>query len=188
MNTELLYRAKAPPSRLAEENASRGRRRPKNEGNAWLDADRLLSCCRHSNTRDKGLTLWWRINAWSEIAAMESSFIIAVGFFVTGKMSISIAPHVSLVITVAATTLVWIVVTPLTSPTDRAKFDRVLPTSSTGGLGWRQIRAESGTSGSSIAWESSSSAGRWVAHSCMRRSLERAGFFTVGHRKASSGR
>src|SRR5215216_3589968 len=46
---------------------------------------------------------WWRINAWSEIAAMISSFLIAAGFFVAGKMGGSISPHISLVITVAAT-------------------------------------------------------------------------------------
>ena len=28
---------------------------------------------------------WWRINAWSEIAAMAVPFIIGVGFFVAGK-------------------------------------------------------------------------------------------------------
>src|SRR6185503_3991477 len=46
---------------------------------------------------------WWRINAWSEIAAMVSSFLIAVGFFVGGKMNVNIAPQVALVVTVAAT-------------------------------------------------------------------------------------
>src|SRR6266849_918899 len=28
---------------------------------------------------------WWRINAWSEVAAMVSSFVVAVAFFVAGK-------------------------------------------------------------------------------------------------------
>ena len=29
---------------------------------------------------------WWRINAWSEIAAMAVSFVVSVGFFVAGKI------------------------------------------------------------------------------------------------------
>jgi len=29
---------------------------------------------------------WWRVSAWSEIAAMISSFLVAVGFFVAAKM------------------------------------------------------------------------------------------------------
>ena len=29
---------------------------------------------------------WWRINAWSEIAAMVVSFVVSVGFFVAGKI------------------------------------------------------------------------------------------------------
>src|SRR6185436_16696044 len=28
---------------------------------------------------------WWRVNAWSEIAAMSSSFIMALAFFIAGK-------------------------------------------------------------------------------------------------------
>ena len=28
---------------------------------------------------------WWRINAWSEVSAMISSFVVSLGFFVAGK-------------------------------------------------------------------------------------------------------
>src|SRR4029077_17314141 len=34
---------------------------------------------------------WWRINAWSEISAMASSFLIAFGFFVAKKAGYAIA-------------------------------------------------------------------------------------------------
>ena len=54
---------------------------------------------------------WWRINAWSEVAAMASSFLVAVGFFVAGKTGHAVPAHVSLVITICVTTLVWIAVT-----------------------------------------------------------------------------
>ncbi len=37
---------------------------------------------------------WWRINAWSEIAAMAVSFVVAIGFFVAGRMgSVVSAEH-----------------------------------------------------------------------------------------------
>jgi SSS family solute:Na+ symporter len=91
---------------------------------------------------------WWRVNAWSEIAAMGSSLAIAVGFFVAGKMNVEIAPHVSLVITVAATTIVWITVTLLTRPADRSKLLEFYRLVQPAGPGWRQIRAEAGASGS----------------------------------------
>jgi solute:Na+ symporter, SSS family len=91
---------------------------------------------------------WWRVNAWSEIAAMVSSFVIAVGFFVAGKMNMSIAPHLSLVITVAATTIVWITVTLLTRPADRTKLIEFYRLVQPAGPGWKQIRIESGASGS----------------------------------------
>jgi SSS family solute:Na+ symporter len=92
---------------------------------------------------------WWRVNAWSEIAAMVSSFVIALGFFIAGKMNAQIAPHVSLVITVAATTIVWITVTLLTRPADRSKLLEFYRLVQPAGPGWRQIRAEAGASGTS---------------------------------------
>src|SRR5215216_6048645 len=91
---------------------------------------------------------WWRINAWSEIAAMISSFLIAAGFFVAGKMGGSISPHISLVITVAATTLVWLIVTYLTAPTDRATLISFYRLVRPAGPGWRSIREESGAGSS----------------------------------------
>ena len=36
---------------------------------------------------------WWRINAWSEIAAMVSSFLVAVGFFIARRPGHPVAPH-----------------------------------------------------------------------------------------------
>jgi len=91
---------------------------------------------------------WWRVNAWSEIAAMVSSFIIAVGFFVAGKANVNVAPHMSLVITVAVTTIVWITVTFLTQPTDRATLVEFCRLVRPAGPGWRRIRAGAGVGSS----------------------------------------
>ncbi len=60
--------------------------------------------------------LWWRINAYSEIAAMIISFVVAVimKFYVGDAVSSSNA----LLISVGITTIGWLTVTLLTSPTD----------------------------------------------------------------------
>ncbi len=91
---------------------------------------------------------WWRVNAWSELAAMVSSFVVALAFFIAGKMGAAVASHVSLVITVAITTLVWVAVTLLTRPTDRATLIDFYRLVRPAGPGWRSIRAEAGVGGS----------------------------------------
>jgi len=87
---------------------------------------------------------WWRINAWSEIAAMVSSFVLAVVIFVAGRRGAGWPSDVTLVATVAVTTLVWLAVTWWTAPTDpdvlRAFYRKVRPA----GPGWRVIRRECG--------------------------------------------
>jgi Na+/proline symporter len=91
---------------------------------------------------------WWRINAWSEVAAMASSFLVAVGFFVAGKSGHAVATHVSLVITIAITTLVWLAATYLTNPTDRVTLVSFYKLVRPAGPGWRSIRAETGIASS----------------------------------------
>jgi SSS family solute:Na+ symporter len=83
---------------------------------------------------------WWRINAWSEVAAMASSFIIAVGFFIARKMGADIPAHVALLGSVAATTIVWIAVTFLTEPTDRSTLSSFYALVRPAGPGWNAIR------------------------------------------------
>lgn len=75
---------------------------------------------------------WSRINPYSEIAAMAISFIIAVFFFINGKMEspfIQIAGYWQLIIGVLVTTVGWVTVTLLTQPTDTKtleKFDNII--------------------------------------------------------------
>jgi Na+/proline symporter len=92
---------------------------------------------------------WWRINAWSEVAAMGSSFLVALGFFVAQKTGHAVPSHVSLVLTVAATTVVWLAVTFATPPTDRQKLLSFYRLVRPAGPGWRSIRAEAGVGASS---------------------------------------
>jgi Na+/proline symporter len=91
---------------------------------------------------------WWRINAWSEISAMVSSFVVAVGFFLAGKMGTKVASHVSLLVTVGVTTVVWVAATYLTKPTDRTTLVRFCQLVRPAGPGWGPIRAEAGVTSS----------------------------------------
>ncbi len=83
---------------------------------------------------------WWRINAWSEIAAMVISFLVALYFqFVHVRLLgfPPLHPSLALVAGVAITTVGWLLVTFLTPPTDRATlqafYDRIRPAPG----GWR---------------------------------------------------
>ncbi len=87
---------------------------------------------------------WWRINAWSEIAAMASSFAISIGFFLARKSGVEIAPWASLVVTVLATTLVWVAVTLLTRPADEGALVRFYRLVRPAGPGWQPIAAKAG--------------------------------------------
>ncbi len=96
---------------------------------------------------------WWRINARSEISAMVISFLVAV-YFQFGHTALGFTPlHPSLmlVIGVVVTTAVWLTVTMLTPPTERATlqsfYDKIRPV----GRGWRQaVDTSSGASEDSI--------------------------------------
>ena len=87
---------------------------------------------------------WWRVNAWSEVAAMVSSFLVALGFFIAKKSGHAVPATESLIITVVTTTIIWVATAFLTPPTDRetllAFYRKVRPA----GPGWREIRAASG--------------------------------------------
>ncbi|MDQ2889915.1 MAG: sugar phosphate nucleotidyltransferase [Gemmatimonadota bacterium] len=86
---------------------------------------------------------WWRINAWSEISAMASSFAISIAFFVAKKMGVVIADPTPLLTTVGITTVVWITVTLMTKPAEHATLLRFYELTRPSGPGWKSIRAES---------------------------------------------
>ena len=94
---------------------------------------------------------WWRINAWSEIAAMLVSFLIALYLhLVHVRLGFApIEPTSALVIGVGVTTFTWLAVTFLTPPTDRAVlqsfYDRIRPAPA----GWRDAVDTGGGEGAS---------------------------------------
>ena len=87
---------------------------------------------------------WWRVNAWSEIAAMVSSFVVAVAFFIAGRTGHPVDAYKSLLITVGTTTVVWVSATLLTHPTDRKTLVAFYRLVRPAGPGWRSVRAEAG--------------------------------------------
>jgi Na+/proline symporter len=91
---------------------------------------------------------WWRVNAWSEIAAMVSSFVVAVAFFAARKSGADIPSHVALVTGVAITTFVWVTVTFMTRPTDRTRLIEFYKLVRPAGPGWNEIRPASGVAAS----------------------------------------
>jgi Na+/proline symporter len=87
---------------------------------------------------------WWRVNAWSEVSAMASSFVIALAFFLASKAGAVIPSHVSLLVTVAVTSVVWISVTLATAPTDRFTLVSFYRLVRPAGPGWKPIAREAG--------------------------------------------
>ena len=83
---------------------------------------------------------WWRINAWSEIAAMASSFVVSIGFFIAQKSGAQIPSSTVLLVTIAVTTVCWVGATYLTSPTDTATLERFYRLVRPAGPGWRSVR------------------------------------------------
>lgn len=87
---------------------------------------------------------WWRVNAWCEVAAMMSSFVVAIGFAIAAKAGHPVPGHISLILTVAATTAVWVAVAYLAPSTDRAKLLSFYKLVRPAGPGWESIRREAG--------------------------------------------
>src|SRR5213594_156184 len=87
---------------------------------------------------------WWRINAWSEVSAMISAFVVSLflqlAFGLDNDKPIDFA-HIML-ITVAVTTVVWLAVTFLTKPEPQetlvAFYRRTRPSRA----GWAPVAAQ----------------------------------------------
>ncbi|MCX7861919.1 MAG: Na+:solute symporter [Bacteroidales bacterium] len=77
---------------------------------------------------------WWRINAWSEISALLAPFLIypiLINYQITFPDS--------LLIILLWSTLVWIIVTFLTKPTDKETLQKFYEKVKPEGRGWKKI-------------------------------------------------
>ncbi len=79
---------------------------------------------------------------------MISSFLVAVEFFVARKNGAPIPDHVSLLVTVATTTVVWVSVTWLGPETSRDTLVSFVRLVKPAGPGWNSVRAEAGVGAS----------------------------------------
>lgn len=76
---------------------------------------------------------WWRVNAWSEIAAMSTAFVVSIGLQWQMKYDTDDPNDFAVVMlwTVSITTIIWVAVTLLTRPEPRDKlitfYERIRP-------------------------------------------------------------
>src|SRR5207253_9890261 len=84
------------------------------------------------------------VNAWCEVAAMVSSFLLALGFAIAARAGHALPGHISLIFTVAITTVVWVAVAYLTSPTDRTTLLSFYKLVRPAGPGWESTRQGAG--------------------------------------------
>jgi Na+/proline symporter len=113
---------------------------------------------------------WWRVNAWSEIAAWVSTAVVYVGLTLTIP-TIEFGWH--LIVTAAVSTGCWIAVAVVTPPTETAKlvafYERVRP----GTPWWGPIARRSDVAAERLGW---SDVVEWMAGLV----LIYAGLFAVG--------
>ncbi|MEN0004727.1 MAG: sodium:solute symporter family protein [Bacteroidota bacterium] len=80
---------------------------------------------------------WWSINAYSEIAAMVASFLVAL-FYKFGIPGV-LSSHAELLLTVGITTIFWVVVTYLTPATQEKTLISFYKLIKPHPLGWRKV-------------------------------------------------
>jgi Na+/proline symporter len=89
---------------------------------------------------------WWRISAWSEVAAMATAFLMASLLWAfkpfAGDLSMVFAK--SMLVIVPITTVVWLAVTFLTRPEPEETLIQFYRRVGPGGPGWKPIAAKAG--------------------------------------------
>src|SRR5262249_30630605 len=90
---------------------------------------------------------WWRVNAWSEVVAMISSFLVSVGFLVLERAQITSTSSASrLVITCAVTTVCWVLAAYFAPQTDQETLISFYKKVRPAGPGWEPVRKAAGLS------------------------------------------
>jgi Na+/proline symporter len=89
---------------------------------------------------------WWRINAWCEVVAMISSFVISMAFFLLAKSGYGLPFAQTVLYSVAFTTACWLITAFVSPQTSRATLIAFYKKVHPGGPGWTAIRREAGVS------------------------------------------
>ncbi|HJU66906.1 MAG TPA: sodium:solute symporter family protein [Gemmatimonadaceae bacterium] len=103
---------------------------------------------------------WWRINAWSEISAMITSFLVSLAAMRMVPRAFAGTANADawvMLVTVAVSTVVWLAVTFLTKPEPDAVLDSFYRRVRPGGPGWSAVSARLGFGresipGGGLAW------------------------------------
>lgn len=109
---------------------------------------------------------WWRINAWSEISAMVASLVVSLlAFRYVAPLYAPEDPNrvaAVMLVTVALSTVAWLVVTLLTPPEPPAVLEAFYRRVRPGGPGWARVSQRIGLGrepipGGALAWTN------WIA-------------------------
>ncbi len=100
---------------------------------------------------------WWRINAWSEIAAMLSSGIISIALTNESIFNLifndnMLPAYMKFPSIVLVTTLIWLIVTYITPSDDTETLVKFYNKTKPGGPGWNIIKNNSGISNQKEDW------------------------------------
>jgi Na+/proline symporter len=88
---------------------------------------------------------WWRVNAWSEVVAMVSSFLVSVGFLVLERGGVwTTTTGERLLLTVGVTTACWVTAAYVAPGTERAQLEAFYRRVRPAGPGWAKVRREAG--------------------------------------------
>ena len=120
---------------------------------------------------------WWRVTAWCEIVAMVSSFGISLIFFLLSRNGVTIGTAKGLIITIATTTICWIVTAYAGPPTEEQALTNFYRKVRPPGPGWKPVRALAGAPADEAGDNIPLSLLGWVA-GCM---MIWSALFTVGN-------
>jgi len=118
---------------------------------------------------------WWRINAYSEISAM--SFSLALAYYFEVGYEGGLSGSEKLLLTVFLTTIVWVVVTLLTKPTDRDTLVRFYTLIRPSGPGWGPVVQWKGATEGQLA---GSTLGADISKMFLGVALVYAALFAIG--------
>jgi Na+/proline symporter len=92
---------------------------------------------------------WWRVNAWSEIAAWVSTAVVYIGLHMIDP-AIGFGWH--LIATAGASTACWVVVALVTAPTDEKKLLEFYELVRPGSPWWKPVARLSGVAVDRMGW------------------------------------
>lgn len=99
---------------------------------------------------------WWRITAWCEIAAMMTSFVVALAFVFLHRAGMQANTARELITGIAITTACWVATAYLGPQTDEQTLVEFYRKVRPFGPGWRRVQMKAGISAAEAAIDSES--------------------------------